>query len=102
MATQSTKVSGHFPLLQKLRTGGWSRLRLCNLRILDFLALFMLKVLLVSRPCARTCIGYMVYSCLGKQLKLLACAECDLGPLGWSEESGSEFWLACARVGYSV
>ncbi|KAL0958846.1 hypothetical protein HGRIS_014165 [Hohenbuehelia grisea] len=36
----------------------------------------------------------------GKALKLLACAECDLGPLGWSEEGGSEFWLACARVGY--
>ncbi|KIK59482.1 hypothetical protein GYMLUDRAFT_227051 [Collybiopsis luxurians FD-317 M1] len=36
----------------------------------------------------------------GKKLKLLACAECDLGPLGWSEEGGSEFWLACSRVGY--
>jgi len=35
-----------------------------------------------------------------KKLKLLACAECDLGPLGWSEEGGTEFWLACARVGY--
>jgi hypothetical protein len=38
----------------------------------------------------------------GKQLKLLSCAECDLGPLGWSEEGGSEFWLACARVGYRI
>ncbi|TFK93406.1 acyl-CoA N-acyltransferase [Polyporus arcularius HHB13444] len=36
----------------------------------------------------------------GTKLKLLACAECDLGPLGWSEEGGSQFWLACNRVGY--
>ncbi|KAH7920129.1 acyl-CoA N-acyltransferase [Leucogyrophana mollusca] len=36
-----------------------------------------------------------------KKLKLLICAECDLGPLGWSEEGGSEFWLACSRVGYA-
>ena len=35
----------------------------------------------------------------GKQLKLLACGECELGPLGWSE-GGSEYWLACSRVGY--
>ncbi|KAM5537051.1 hypothetical protein V8D89_009197 [Ganoderma adspersum] len=35
-------------------------------------------------------------------MKLLACAECDLGPLGWCEEGGSEFWLACNRVGYRV
>jgi len=36
----------------------------------------------------------------GRHLKLLACAECDLGPLGWSEEGGSEYFLACSRVGY--
>ncbi|KAJ3916197.1 Mss4-like protein [Lentinula edodes] len=36
----------------------------------------------------------------GRKLKLLICAECDLGPLGWSEEGGTEFWLACSRVGY--
>ncbi|KAJ3773939.1 Mss4-like protein [Lentinula raphanica] len=36
----------------------------------------------------------------GKLFKLLACAECDLGPLGWSEEQGTEFWLACSRVAY--
>lgn len=36
----------------------------------------------------------------GQRLKLLACGECDLGPLGWSEEGGFEYWLACARVGY--
>ncbi|KAF9479525.1 acyl-CoA N-acyltransferase [Pholiota conissans] len=37
---------------------------------------------------------------LGRKIKLLTCAECDLGPLGWSEEGGSEFWLACSRVAY--
>ncbi|KAF8880498.1 Mss4-like protein [Infundibulicybe gibba] len=36
----------------------------------------------------------------GPKMKLLACAECDLGPLGWSEEGGTEFWLACSRVRY--
>ncbi|KIP11303.1 hypothetical protein PHLGIDRAFT_141530 [Phlebiopsis gigantea 11061_1 CR5-6] len=35
-----------------------------------------------------------------KRLKLLSCAECDLGPLGWCEEGGSEFWLPSTRVGY--
>ncbi|KAJ7652001.1 hypothetical protein DFH06DRAFT_1094152 [Mycena polygramma] len=35
-----------------------------------------------------------------KQLKLLLCAQYDLGPLGWSEVDGTEFWLACSRVGY--
>ncbi|KAH9919500.1 acyl-CoA N-acyltransferase [Epithele typhae] len=38
----------------------------------------------------------------GGRMKLLACAECDLGPLGWCEEGGREFWLACNRVGYRV
>lgn len=37
----------------------------------------------------------------GRRLKLLACAECDLGPLGWSEEGACEYWLACSRVGYA-
>jgi len=34
--------------------------------------------------------------------KLLTCAECDLGPLGWSERRGEEmtYWLVCSRVGY--
>ncbi|KAF7340153.1 putative N-acetyltransferase C9.02c [Mycena venus] len=36
----------------------------------------------------------------GPQMKLLSCAECDLGPVGWSEVGGKEFWLACSRVGY--
>ncbi|KAI0674264.1 acyl-CoA N-acyltransferase [Trametes maxima] len=38
----------------------------------------------------------------GDKLKYLSCAECDVGPLGWCEEGGSEFWLACNRVGYRV
>lgn len=35
-------------------------------------------------------------------VKLLACAECDLGPLGWVEEdsSGVTYWLVVDRVGY--
>lgn len=36
----------------------------------------------------------------GKNLKIIICGECDLGPLGWCEDGGSEFWLACSRVGY--
>ncbi|KAJ7740933.1 acyl-CoA N-acyltransferase [Mycena maculata] len=39
---------------------------------------------------------------LGDKMKLLACAECDLGPLGWCKEGGKEFWLACSRVGYQT
>jgi hypothetical protein len=30
--------------------------------------------------------------------KLLACAECELGPLGWGD--GREFWVFAGRVGY--
>ncbi|KAF7303767.1 hypothetical protein MIND_00606300 [Mycena indigotica] len=37
---------------------------------------------------------------LGDNMKLIACAECDLGPLGWCQQGGSEFWLACSRVSY--
>ncbi|KAF7377690.1 Acyl-CoA N-acyltransferase [Mycena sanguinolenta] len=37
---------------------------------------------------------------LGEKMKLLACAECDLGPVGWCKEGGTEFWLGCSRVGY--
>jgi len=36
----------------------------------------------------------------GLQMKLLVCAECNLGPVGWFEEGGSEFWVACSRVAY--
>ncbi|KAI6026510.1 Mss4-like protein, partial [Pisolithus microcarpus] len=37
-----------------------------------------------------------------RTLKWLICAECDLGPLGWTEEGSKEFWLACSRVKYSI
>jgi hypothetical protein len=33
-------------------------------------------------------------------MKLLTCADCDLGPLGWCIPQSGEFWLACSRVGY--
>jgi len=36
----------------------------------------------------------------GVDMKLLSCAECDLGPLGWHQVGSSEFWLACSRVSY--
>lgn len=32
--------------------------------------------------------------------KLLACAECDLGPIGWAE--GTDYWLVANRVAYKV
>ncbi|GJJ14236.1 hypothetical protein Clacol_008499 [Clathrus columnatus] len=32
--------------------------------------------------------------------KLLTCAECDLGAFGWSQEGGTEFWIAASRVAY--
>lgn len=37
-----------------------------------------------------------------RPVKLLTCAECDLGPLGWVEEgsSGATYWLVVNRVGY--
>ena len=37
-----------------------------------------------------------------RPIKLLTCAECDLGPLGWVEEdpSGMSYWLVADRVGY--
>ena len=37
-----------------------------------------------------------------RPVKLLTCAECDLGPLGWVEEdsSGMTYWLVVDRVGY--
>ncbi|KAF9646296.1 acyl-CoA N-acyltransferase [Thelephora ganbajun] len=36
-------------------------------------------------------------------VKLLTCAECDLGPLGWVEEgpNGATYWLVANRVGYT-
>ncbi|KAF8343110.1 uncharacterized protein EI90DRAFT_829615 [Cantharellus anzutake] len=36
------------------------------------------------------------------RIRLLACAECDLGPVGWSLEGGNEFWVHPSRVGYRV
>jgi hypothetical protein len=37
-----------------------------------------------------------------RPVKLLTCADCDLGPLGWVEEdpSGMTYWLVANRVGY--
>ncbi|KAA1477795.1 acyl-CoA N-acyltransferase [Dentipellis sp. KUC8613] len=35
-----------------------------------------------------------------KPKKLLACAECDLGPVGWCLQGSSEFWVSCERVRY--
>ncbi|WVF66540.1 hypothetical protein IAT40_001280 [Kwoniella sp. CBS 6097] len=34
------------------------------------------------------------------KVKWLICAECDLGPIGWSWEGGNEAWLAVDRVTY--
>ncbi|PVG01045.1 Mss4-like protein [Serendipita vermifera] len=36
----------------------------------------------------------------GVTKKLLACGECELGPLGWS--AGNEYWLAIDRVSYKT
>jgi len=45
---------------------------------------------------------FLYLSDLDKPLKLLACAECDLGPVGWCEPGGNEFWVACRRVRYKT
>jgi len=34
------------------------------------------------------------------KVKLLACAECELGALGWCKEGGNEYWVAVTRVAY--
>jgi guanine nucleotide exchange factor len=36
----------------------------------------------------------------GVTRKLLACGECELGPLGWAV--GNEYWLAVDRVSYKT
>ena len=36
----------------------------------------------------------------GKRVKWLICAECDLGPVGWSYDGSDESWLAVDRVRY--
>jgi len=51
-----------------------------------------------SRPVTRT--GDNAAS--PRVIKLLICADCDVGPLGWCEEGGKEFWLACSRVKYAA
>jgi hypothetical protein len=33
-------------------------------------------------------------------LKYLICADCDLGPLGWTTDGSKEAWLGVERVGY--
>jgi hypothetical protein len=35
-----------------------------------------------------------------KPIKFLACADCDIGPLGWCYDGFPEFWLAAPRVAY--
>jgi hypothetical protein len=35
------------------------------------------------------------------KVKWLICAECDLGPVGWSFEGGKESWVAMERVRYA-
>ncbi|KAI0288318.1 Mss4-like protein [Russula brevipes] len=47
-------------------------------------------------------IGFSKPTHTDKPRKLLACAECDLGPVGWCEPGGNEFWVACQRVGYKT
>jgi len=51
-----------------------------------------------SRPVART--GEA--SASSKPIKFLICADCEVGPLGWCEVGGKEFWLASSRVKYAV
>jgi len=36
----------------------------------------------------------------GKVMKVLACAECETGPLGWCEQGSTEFWIVANRVHY--
>jgi hypothetical protein len=38
----------------------------------------------------------------GHGLKYVTCAECDMGPVGWSIEGGKEAWLGVERVRYGV
>ncbi|KZO90658.1 Mss4-like protein, partial [Calocera viscosa TUFC12733] len=36
----------------------------------------------------------------GRARKYLACAECELGPIGWCWEGGTQYWVSVERVGY--
>jgi len=56
--------------------------------------------LVTPSPMSFENIGFSRPTHSDKPLKLLACAECDLGPVGWSEPGGNEFWVACQRVRY--
>ncbi|EPQ51578.1 Mss4-like protein [Gloeophyllum trabeum ATCC 11539] len=58
--------------------------------------------LVTPSPMAFENIGFSKPLTDNPRMKLLACAECDLGPLGWCEQGGREFWLAVGRVGYRV
>jgi len=56
--------------------------------------------LVTPSPMSFENIGFSKPTQSEKPLKLLACAECDLGPVGWCEPGGNEFWVACQRVRY--
>jgi guanine nucleotide exchange factor len=38
----------------------------------------------------------------GRSVKLLACGECETGPIGWAEITGKESWVHTSRVAYRV
>ncbi|KAH9960625.1 acyl-CoA N-acyltransferase [Russula dissimulans] len=58
--------------------------------------------LVTPSPMSFENIGFSMPTHTDKPLKLLACAECDLGPVGWCEPGGNEFWVACRRVRYKT
>ncbi|KAI0261226.1 acyl-CoA N-acyltransferase [Gloeopeniophorella convolvens] len=58
--------------------------------------------LVTPSPMAFENIGFSKPVNAEKPLKLLACAECDLGPIGWCEPGGNEFWVASQRVRYKA
>ena len=53
-----------------------------------------------SRPSDKSLSDHAPGMQSGKKVKWLICAECDLGPVGWSFEGGDESWLAVDRVRY--
>ncbi|AFR92626.1 hypothetical protein J008_00511 [Cryptococcus neoformans] len=60
-----------------------------------------------SRPDAATTLPPHTPSGAGSEqradkgkVKWLICADCDLGPLGWTYEGERDAWLAVERVGY--
>lgn len=38
----------------------------------------------------------------GRKLKYLACADCDVGPIGWHDTSSGEYLLDVRRVRYRL